>query len=435
MARAMLRLGRRPNEGPYLVATDVPPQLFDEWSTYDSAYHMFYDHDYQSVFSFHDPSPQHAAAIEQFTGAFEQGYTNLYHSKSNTEFQIRDYLHMAGSSASSLRDGSVKEPDAIIQIIHDVQELVPCLVFECAYMNEDEATLVSETLRWAECGQFSVGLKIQNIVGWPTSPRLTFYTADRCGTVATRYTIPHDAVDPRDVTRRRPAASLESMERVFKPNMPLGSPGDYFQAKLDKVTQAEGRVGRLEKCYKMLGLSPKLSKHVSIFEQLRAQQEEEECQEYYFEESGDEGDAGGSDYGEVGLGTGASSDDGGMSPPSDWHEADAAIPDRSDEFVPPSRPQRDRKPLYVPHIVTTKKRPPLLEPEEVRDGVLVDGCSITISLSALYGDNPLPSPLSPDDQLLLDVFTIRKHISYAVSRLVRYTEKLRESVEAVEGTV
>ncbi|KAK0453364.1 hypothetical protein EV421DRAFT_2030338 [Armillaria borealis] len=231
MTRAMLRLERRPNEGPYLVATGVPPQLFDEWSTYDSAYHMFYDHDSQSVFSFHDPSPQHAAAIEQFTGAFEQGYTNLYHSKSNTEFQIRDYLHMAGSSASSLRDGSVKEPDATIQIVHDLQELA---ALPLSLNMRDDAS---------------------------------------------------------------PAASLESMERVFKPNMPLGSPGDYFQAKLDKVPQSEGQVGRLEKCYKMLGLSPKLSKHVSIFEQLRAQQEEEECQEYYFEESGDEGDADGSDYG------------------------------------------------------------------------------------------------------------------------------------------
>ncbi len=36
MARAMLRLERRPNEGPYLVGTGVPPQLFDEWSAYDS---------------------------------------------------------------------------------------------------------------------------------------------------------------------------------------------------------------------------------------------------------------------------------------------------------------------------------------------------------------------------------------------------------------
>ncbi len=132
---------------------------------------MFYDHDSQSVFSFHDPSPQHAAAIGQFLGAFERGYTKLYHSKlSDPEFDIQEYLHIAGSSAESLRDGSLKEPDARIEIMQDnLQELAPCLVFECGYMNEDEVTLVSETLRWAACGYFSVGLKIQNIAGWPTS--------------------------------------------------------------------------------------------------------------------------------------------------------------------------------------------------------------------------------------------------------------------------
>ncbi|KAK0242504.1 hypothetical protein EDD85DRAFT_946670 [Armillaria nabsnona] len=414
----MLRLERRPNEGPYLVATGVPPQLFDEWSTYDSAYHMLYDHDSQSVFSFHDPSPQHAAAIPQFLGAFERGYTKLYLSKlSDPEFDIQDYLHIAGSSAESLRDGSLKEPDARIEIVQDnLQELTPCLVFECAYMNEDEATLVSETLRWAACGYFSVSLKIQNVAGWPTSPRLTFYTADRYGTVVTRYTVPHDAVDPRGRTRRGPATSLESIEHST--DVPPASPGAYFLAKLDKVPESEGEVGKLDKCYKMLGLSPKLSKHISIFEQLRAQQKEE-CQEYYFEESDDEGDAGGS--GEAAFGTDASSED-------DDHLTS------SDEY---SHPQRHRKPpkdLYAPHLVTVKKRPPLLEREAVKDGVLVDGCCIPISLSALYGDNTMPSPLSPDDRLLLDVFTIRTHISYAISRLVRYTEKLRRNVDAVEGT-
>ncbi|PBK72868.1 hypothetical protein ARMSODRAFT_972437 [Armillaria solidipes] len=203
-------------------------------------------------------------------------------------------------------------------------------------MNEDEATLVSETLRWADCGQFSVGLKIQDVVGWPTSPRLTFYIADRCGAVVTRYIVPHDAVDPRPDTNPS-AATLEELEQAFRNgDTPLDCPW-AFQHKLNKVPE---EAGKLEKCCKMLGLPPKLSKNISVFERLRAQQGE--GREYYFEESGDEGD------------------------------------------------------------------------------------------DALYGDNPPPSPLTPDDQLLVDVFSIRTHVSYAVEDLVMYTEQLRESVEAVK---
>ncbi len=119
----------------------------------------------------------------------------------------------------------------------------------------------------------------------------------------------------------------------------------------------------------MLGLPPNLPKNVSVFERLKAQQGE--GRQYYFEEGGDEGYDGTS-------------------------------------------------------------RPPLLEPEEVKDGVLVDGCCIPISISALYSDNPSPSPLTPDDQVLVDVFSIRTHVSYAVEDLVMYTEQLRERVEAVE---
>ncbi|SJL01701.1 uncharacterized protein ARMOST_05024 [Armillaria ostoyae] len=365
----MLRLERRPNEGPYLVATGVPPQVFDEWSTYDSAYHMFYDHDSQSVFSFHDPSPQHEAATMQFLGAFQQGYIDLYNSKSSTSIiSTRGHLYMGGSSCLPLRDGSTKEPDAGVCIIRPgvgKPRLARCFVFECAYMNEDEATLVSETLRWADSGHFSVSLKIQDVVGWPLSPRLTFYTADRCGAVVMRYIVPHDAVDPRPDTNPS-AATLEELEQAFRnDDTPLDCPW-AFQHKLNKVPE---KAGKLEKCYKMLGLPPKLSKNISVFERLRAQQGE--GREYYFEESGDEGDDGTS-------------------------------------------------------------RPPLLEPEEVKDGVLVDGCCIPISISALYGDNPPPSPLTPDDQLLVDVFSIRTHVSYAVEDLVMYTEQLRESVEAVK---
>ncbi len=142
--------------------------------------------------------------------------------------------------------------------------------------------------------------------------RLTFYTADRYGTVVTQYTVPHDAVDPRGRTRRGPATSLESIEH--NTDMPPASPGAYFLAKLDKVPESEREVGKLEKCYKMLGLSPNLSKNVSIFEQLRARQKEK-CQEYYFEESDNEGDVGGS--GEAAFGTDASSEDDGVSPTSD----------------------------------------------------------------------------------------------------------------------
>ncbi|PBL02243.1 hypothetical protein ARMGADRAFT_1071731 [Armillaria gallica] len=349
MARVMLRLERRPNEGPYLVATGVPPQLLDEWSTYDSAYHMFYDHDSQSVFSFHDPSPQHEAATMQFLGAFQQGYIDLYNSKSSTRILRRE------------------EPDARVCMIRPgvgKPRLARCFVFECAYMNEDEATLVSETLRWADSGHFSVGLKIQDVVGWPTSPRLTFYTADRCGAVVTRYVVPHDAVDPRPTTTPS-AATLEELEQAFgNDDTPLDCPW-AFQHKLNQVSE---QAGKLEKCYKMLGLPPNLPKNISVFERLRAQQGE--GREYYFEESGDEAD------------------------------------------------------------VTS--RPPLLEREEVKDGVLVDGCCIPISISALYGDNPPPSPPTPDDQLLVDVSSIRTHVSYAVEDLVMYTEQLRASVEAVE---
>ncbi|KAK0468088.1 uncharacterized protein EV420DRAFT_446395 [Desarmillaria tabescens] len=247
-------------------------------------------------------------------------------------------------------------------------------------MNENEATLVSETLRWAECGEFSVGLKIQDITGWPTSPRLTFYIAGTCGTIVTRYTIPHDAADPRhDVITHPSVTSLESMERVFKTNLPPDSPGDYFQHKLHKVPPSAGDMGKLEKCYQMLGLPPKLSMNISVFEQLRVQQGE--GREYYVEEN---------DEGEFGA---VAEDDG----------------------------------------ASCSSRPSLLEPKEVNDGVLVDGCFIPILISALYGKNPPPSPLSPNDRLLLDVFTIRTHISYAISRLVRYTEHLRGSVKAVEG--
>ncbi|KAK0468087.1 uncharacterized protein EV420DRAFT_1635346 [Desarmillaria tabescens] len=57
VAIAMRCLERRPNEGPYLVATGVTPQIFDEWSYNDSAYKMLYDHDSQSVFSFRDSTP------------------------------------------------------------------------------------------------------------------------------------------------------------------------------------------------------------------------------------------------------------------------------------------------------------------------------------------------------------------------------------------
>ncbi|KAK0468066.1 uncharacterized protein EV420DRAFT_1635328 [Desarmillaria tabescens] len=295
MARAMLRLERQPNKGPYLVATGVPPQVSDEWSSDDSAYHLLYDHDSHSVFTFQDPSPQHDAAVEQFKAAFQKGFIDL-----------------------------LKEPDAKIRIINPPlrkPRLVPCLVFECAYMNEDEATLVSEVLGWAD-RQFSVGLKIRNVAA-----RLTFYTADKCGRVVTRYTLPHDAVDPRSAAVNPSTVSLDDMERVFKTD---DTPLDSFENVPDPV-------GKLEKCYKMLGLSSKLSKDISIFERFRAQREEgQEC------ESDDEGE-----------------DD------------------------------------------------------------------------ALYGDNPPPSPLAPDDQLLVDVFLIRTHVSYAIEDSVLYTEQLRESVEAM----
>lgn len=111
---------------------------------------------------------------------------------------------------------------------------------------------------------------------------------------------------------------------------------------------------------------PNLPKHISaVFERLRARQEEGSD---YFEENGDEGD---------------------------------------DDMA----------------------RPPLLEPEEMKAGVLVDGCCIPISISALYGDDPLLSPLAPGDQLFVDVFSIRAHVSFAVEDLVMYTEQLREAVE------
>lgn len=90
----------------------------------------------------------------------------------------------------------------------------------------------------------------------------------------------------------------------------------------------------------------KLPKNISIFEQLRAQQEE--GREYYFAESDDEGDAGGTEYGEV-------------------------CPLGSQRSVP--------------------ERPPFLVPEEVKDGVLVDDYCIPTSLATLYGDNPPLPPL------------------------------------------
>ncbi len=154
---------------PLTLLTDLPR----------SAYHMFYDHDSQSVFSFHDPSPQHEVATMQFLGAFQQGYIDLYNGKSSRSItSTRDHLHMGGSSFLPLRDGSTKEPDARVCIIRPgvgKPRLARCFVFECAYMNEDEATLVSETLRWADSGHFSIGLKIQDVVGWPTSRKLRSY--------------------------------------------------------------------------------------------------------------------------------------------------------------------------------------------------------------------------------------------------------------------
>lgn len=149
--------GNKLEHGPWLVAEDIPPELFTKWNNKREArWKLAHEGDGGRVLLYGDPSLVHETAAGYFS-----------------QMVLLDLMNKAGSagahsilmSASPLLhvvDGQ-KEPDFTLTP-RDCLHFTPTVILEVAFRNESLHTLQQELYTWTarqDLAQLSIGIHIQ----------------------------------------------------------------------------------------------------------------------------------------------------------------------------------------------------------------------------------------------------------------------------------
>ena len=141
--------GKHYPPGPWIVAKNVSPELFDTWFEHqEQRWHLALDippgRVKGTVLLYGDPSPVHeftAGALrdmifDEITGALPQGV------------KASRFIKSASSPRYTLLNGGRKEPDMAIKPKGTPAQTVAALVGEVAYRNEDLLRLRAELRDW-----------------------------------------------------------------------------------------------------------------------------------------------------------------------------------------------------------------------------------------------------------------------------------------------
>ena len=178
VAAARAARGIKADNGPWLIAQQMSPALFETWTgAQESRWKLSYEERGGRVLLYGDPLPVH-----EDTGAFIRDAIKSAVEDAGEEIggavgrrAARRALVSSASPLCQLVD-SKKEPDFTLRP-HDQMQRVPTIVGEIAYQNESLTRLKREVIQWTtrhDLAQMCIGVKINNIpAGAAHDPFLT----------------------------------------------------------------------------------------------------------------------------------------------------------------------------------------------------------------------------------------------------------------------